>query len=224
MNSQNQLMPATDFLGLLADKEARSRLRLGTHTTVVTGDVCINGKELDLVTGKSDKPIASVGFRNLTFTGSVRVENVEELSFTAQQTNFLKGLSFCGCTGGWLSIHSCQMQRFDGFRNSFEALVLRKVQGEPAADARWQNQQNPVVDIFGFTLSKKLVFEGVEAKELVTHCERVSASLSTPEAIVDDPLWAFQLRLAGIPVHISTELARNMLQPGSFAARMAQIA
>ena len=215
MNQQNNLISAARFLELLADSDAFNRIH--REPVAVTNDVRINGEEIDLTSGQGEKKLQPISLDNFTFMGSVTIKNFDALSFHSDNANFLRGLEITGCKGSWISIRGGSLERFDGFRNQFEVLSLKNIQGLPTDSPKFQ--QHPVIELSGFELSKKLVLENVKARELQLVCH-TGALFKTVSAEVDDPLWALQLRLAGIPVYVSSEVAKKMLAQGSFAERM----
>lgn len=215
MNNENNLITAARFLELLKDPEAFSRLQ---HTpTTVMHDVRINEKETNITTGKASKRIQSIGLDNFTFLEGVTISHFDALSFHASGTNFLKGIRFENCSGGWLSMHGCKMTRFDGYDCNFKVLSLQEVEGPPATG---RQPQHPLIEVSGFSVSECVSLEKVKAKELRLASGHTSAIFKAVAARTNDPLWALQLRMAGIPTYVNTEIAAEMLREGSFAARM----
>lgn len=84
--------------------------------------------------------------------------------------------------------------------------------------------EDPTIEISGFTIAEKLELMNVVAKELVLVSSRVEGRLTAPIARTDNPVWALQLKLAGINVDVGTEVARKMLAKGSFSAQLAGVA
>jgi len=213
------MIPASRFIELLQDRDGLSRL--SRNPTTVMNDVDVDGKKIKIATGSGEKKIESIRLDNFNFLGRVRIEHFETLSFTADNSNFLKGLSFEGCSGSWLSIRNCCLESFDGFRNKFEVLNFEKVEGPPTERPEWQC--HPTLTISGYELSREFALKEVQLKELVltSHTEE---RFKAAAAKVDDPLWALQLQLAGIKVYVSTEVAAKMLEKGSFAERVRSVA
>ncbi len=217
--SAPKLLPPADFLKLFADHKAFERLEHNSSTTV-TGDIHINGKEVSIgqdrqFRQKGDKSI-NLHLRNITFNGLVFVQNLENLCLLIDGCHFMESLHIEVCSGSYLNISSCTLKNFGGYHNRFERLAFEKIEGQPSGSPHWNN--DPVIDISGFDLSKELKLEEVTAKEL--RLSDSSDRFKTPWAVVDDPLWALQLQLAGIHLDVGTEIARQMLQPGSFAERV----
>ncbi len=213
MKTTSSIVPAARFTEMLADDGEELR-RLHASHTIISGMVRIDGKKTKLYSGtdKGRGRKQSIDLRNLTFLDRVEVEHCSALMFTARGVNFRKGLSFQECSGSHACVHDCQMTGFDGYHNKFEVLSFDGVTGEPQGDSAWT--EHPSIDISGFAVAKHLNFYKVQARELLTISHRVEGCFTAPAAITDDLVWATQLRLLGVPVHMSTDLVRKMLEAG----------
>lgn len=217
MNKDNNLITAARFLALLQDEDEFSRIK--RNPTTVTNDVYVDGKEINITRGEGEKKIQPIRLENFSFTGGVHIRNFDALSFTADNSNFVDGISFEGCTGHWLSIRNCRLKDFRGFSNTFEHLGFEKIEGLPPENPKYPH--HPILTISGFKVSREFVLKEVKLQELALTCHTEDL-FQAAAAKVDDPLWALQLQLAGIKVYVDTSVAAKMLEKGSFAERLAR--
>lgn len=223
MPKPTPLIMAADFIALLQQPDGISH-SLQHSGTVIQHDVHINGGKIQLPRSQFAKPEdenKNISLDGLTFTGSVTFEKFEHVSLSFRGCNFLGSLSLHHCKGRSVDLLDCKANRIDGHRNMFERLYLNEVAWTHQGD----RDANLLVDISGYALSEMLFIEKLAAKELRLKCRHTDEHLTSPAATVDDPLWALQLKLAGVgKIFVSTEVAGRMMEPGSFAQRMGAVA
>ncbi len=189
MSSPTLIKPA-DYLAKLTSPNG-----LGIHESfIVTDDFSI--------TGGKQEPINSLCFRNTTFTGWLHIENEPDCRIGFEKCNLLGGLHISGCGGSAVHMSQCVEVRYiDMYRNMRKRLSIESVKIKAH------------LDLSGTEVSEVLELHSVQAEGLVLYNGRVDQPFKAPRVVTDDPVFAHQFRLAGIPVLATTAMVREMLCP-----------
>ncbi len=203
-----QLLTAREFQQMVA-KSKTDDMVMGRHSSMtVQHDVHINSKEIDLTkkgTGAEKKEYQSIHLENIVFNGMVMIGGYDALVMTMHNTHFLGGLWIESCSGSWITMSGCQVKSANfwcgGSRGgSFEVVSLDEVKSTGS------------IDLSGLNLTKRLSLNKVEAERGIELIHSSTGdTIHAPAATTDNLIWALQLRMAGIPVIISTADAKKML-------------
>jgi hypothetical protein len=201
-----QLVTAKEFHGLVAQSKTDQFLLDRSSTMTVQGDVHIDNKDINLtIDDSSGRHGQSIRLTNIVFNGMVFIRGYTNLTLTISHAYFLEGLWIEDCSGSWISMTKCQVKSADfwcgGARGrTFEVVSLHEIHSQSS------------INLSGLNLKDRLSLHDVTASyglELI-HLSTMD-TLHTPKAITNSSIWAFQLRMAGIPVFIDTKNAEMMM-------------
>ena len=186
---QKEVINGTDFLKLFeGNKGSLTDLPL-----TVTGDLLtINGEEINL---------ESISMEGMTFTGMLTIKKFQKIkSLTIGSSHFLGGLAFEGNVGSHVSIQTISAKWIHMWRCCFESVFFNSVEIDGS------------LDISGLELNEKLIIGEVEFSQLELIQKHCGYSIKTPKVKTDNPLVARQFQLIGVPVFMSTEAVRKMME------------
>jgi len=198
MKKTNEIINGSDFLELLKGNK-------GTMTNalaIVQGDfLTIDAKDFNLCT---------LHLEELTFTGMVTIRGFKKnsMAMILHSSNFLGGLHIEQNTVRHISISSAKAKRVHLSSCKLEEVFLGGIEAEG-------------IDISGLELSEGLTLDECSFSKLELMHSTGSSTIKTPRVKTDDPLVAEQFRLIGVPVFMSTEAVRTMMQNKTTGRRVA---
>jgi hypothetical protein len=187
---KQRLVPSHEFLEVVDDPKALAQLC--QEPFIVQGYVNIGPDQF-----KGD----SLSIQNAAFSDLLTLgRGLSMRSVSIRETNFMKGCIIEGAKAGYVHIASVDTDYLNiwGCEGEFALLEDLKVAGR--------------LDVSGFKLSKELRLSRVTYERLDLINANTSCAIRTPWVRTDDTVAAVQLRLANIPVFMSTEAVRADLQ------------
>jgi hypothetical protein len=190
MKKANQIISCHDFLKLL--KENKGSVT-DPSLIVQGGYLTINGKEIG-----SDM----LNIEGVTFTDMVTITDFEKqkISMIINSSNFLDILCIEGNSGRHISLSGVKAKDVNLWRCAFESAFLGGI--EVAGD----------LDISGLELTRRLTLDECSFNKLELIHSSTENTIKTPMVKTNDPLVAEQFRLIGVPVFMSTEAVRAMME------------
>jgi hypothetical protein len=189
---QNEVISSSDFIRHLTIGSGIF-MRQGS---VVEGDIRIDARTDHL---------NSLHLDGVNFTGMVTVTgfNASDGSLIFQDANFLGGLCIEGNEVRYLSIIRVKAPFLDVWRHKSPIAALQELEIDGS------------LDISGLDLSERLTFSSSIYSTLELMHPSTSGIIKVPVVKTDDPLAVFQFRMAGIPVFVSTDVAKKMMEQGA---------
>jgi hypothetical protein len=190
MKKANQIISCPDFLKLLMEYKGR----ISDPSLIVQGGyLTISGKEIG-----SD----TLHIEGVTFTDMVTINGFEKqkISMGLNSSNFLDILCIEGNSGRHISISGVKAKHINLWRCAFESAFLGGI--EVAGD----------LDISGLELTRRLTLDECSFSSLELIHQSSENTIKTPMVKTNDPLVAEQFRLIGVPVFMSTEAVRAMME------------
>ena len=199
MKKTNEIVSCSDFLKLL--KENKGRVT-DPALIVQGGYLTISGKEI----GSGTLNIGGV-----TFTDMVTIKGFEKqkISMMIDSSNFLDILCIEGNSGRHISLSGVKAKHINLWRCAFESAFLGGI--EVSGD----------LDISGLQLSEGLTLDKCNFSKMELIHSSTEDTIKTPRVKTDDPVVAEQFRLIGVPVFMSTEAIRAMMENKAVKRRVA---
>jgi hypothetical protein len=188
MRKTNEIINCSDFLELLK----RNKGTITNQVMIIQGDLTIDGKDITLET---------IHLEDLTFTGMVTIRGFKNNSIAIflNSSNFLRGLCIEQNVGRHVSITSAKIKWLNLWSCQFKSAHLGDIEAE-------------YIDVSGLQLSEGLTLDECSFSKLELIHRSTENAIKTPRVKTDDPLVAEQFRLIGVPVFMSTEAIRVMME------------
>ena len=195
-NMQGKSVKGSEFAGMLSGGDFR-----GSEHTIVKGDVLLDGKDERFAKELSK----SLHLCGVTFSGAFMIRNCSMKCLSLQECLFLEGLDFTDLDVQHSSLHHCEV----GGALEFHRCKFVRISIEVLKIAH-------SVSLAGLCVSERFSWGCNEAAsggplpvELLS--QRVDEIFSAPVVSTDDPVFATQLHMLGIPVAVSSQMAKGML-------------
>jgi len=189
MRNTNEIISCSDFLEMLKQNKGT----ITNRAMIIQGDfLTIDGKDMTLDT---------IHLEDLTFTGMVTIRGFKNnyIAIILNSSNFLGGLCIEQNVGRHVSITSAKINWVHLWRCQLESAFLGNIEAEG-------------IDVSGLQLSKGLALDECSFSKLELIHSSTENTIKTPWVKTNDPLVAKQFRLIGVPVFMSTEAVRNMME------------
>ena len=186
---QKEVVNSVDFLKLLVgNKGILTDLPLTVNSDFLT----IDGEKMEL---------ESMHLECVTFTGMLTIYGFKKMkSLTISSSYFLGGLAFESNAGGHISIQSIETKWLHMWGCCFNSVFFNNVEVDGS------------LDISGLELSEKLIIGEADFSQLELIHQHTSYTTKTPWVKTDNQIVARQFRLIGVPVFMSTEAVRKMIE------------
>ncbi len=132
----------------------------------------------------------------------VMVENFADLiSVRINACNFLRGLHISTTKAGSFYILSCKMSSLDFCHNTqFERAFIDDVEVENS------------LSLSGLTVTEGIALKSVTFKDLILKGNEMKAVVKATLVQTDDPVVAYQFKMFGVPIIVSTKAAVQALK------------
>lgn len=188
MKKTNEIISCSDFLELLK----RNKGTITNQAMIIQGDLTIDGKDITLET---------IHLEDLTFTGMVTIRGFKDnsIAIILISSNFLGGLCIEQNVGRHVSITSAKIKWVNLWHCRLKSAFLGDIEAE-------------YIDVSGLQLSEGLTLDDCKFSKLELIHRSTENAIKTPRVKTDDPFVAEQFRLIGVPVFMSTEAVRTMME------------
>lgn len=208
MSAENKIVSATEFLQMFKDRNGMVDFK-DDMRIVVQGDVVISS---GMLSPKPDDMAQdpTISFINIDFRDHVSIKDISPKNLRFLKTNFHAGLNIENVRTSLILIGFCQLQFLTAYTSQCVRLRLINVTG-----INDRPPEESVVFLCDYiNISSLCVLSYATIKGVNTFDLSLVAEGSLFRALfvdVDDVAYAMQLHLLGIPVNVSTEVARKFL-------------